>query len=82
MFNKTINSVDYNKTSAEWSSVQEDLKESVLGVLHWIVLLLWNVSCWEGALVVRSGLCGAALPWPRTISGPGRGFPERGGCWF
>lgn len=29
--------------------MQEDLRESVVVVVQWIVLLLWNVSCWEGA---------------------------------
>lgn len=70
MFNKTVNCVDYNQTSAEWNSVQEDLRESMLGVLHWIVLLLWNVSCWEGCedkASVEQPLLSQGQSW-----GPGR----------
>lgn len=48
-FNRTVNSVDCNKALAEWNYVHEDLQDSVAGVTHWILLLLWNVSCWEGA---------------------------------
>lgn len=73
MFSKTLSSVDYNKTSAEWNYVHEDLKESVVGVMYWIPLLLWNVSCWEDPGCEDKASVERPLLGQGQSRGPGRG---------
>lgn len=79
MFSKTLSSVDYNKTSAEWNYVHEDLKESVVGVMYWIPLLLWNVSCWEDPGCEAKASVERPLLSQGQSRGPGRGSLCGGG---
>lgn len=81
MFSKTLNSVDYNNTPVEWNYVQEDLKESVVVVMYWILLLLWNVSCWEDPGCEDKAAVERPLLGQGQSQGPGRGSLPGEDCW-